>query len=555
MKYQCKICGKTFVQDDVREVEICPSCGAPKSMLEPVMVNPTDDTYVVRKKRYRCKVCGYIYDDAKEAVPFESLPDDWKCPLCGVPKDMFEAVPYEEIMVEAEMKYETVNRKIDVDPNNMGIAMILDKCTNCGKCKTTCENIVGIHYDGAKSLAPVCIECGQCILNCPVGALVPKYNYQKVFKLIDDPEKVVIAFTAPAVRVALGEEFGMPAGIFVEGKMVAALRSLGFDYVLDVTFGADLTIMEEASELIRRINQKEKMPMFTSCCPAWVKYMEIYYPDLKDHLSSCKSPISMQAAIIKTYYAKKMGLDPKKIVTVSITPCTAKKAEIRRPEMNASAKFWHDDEMRDTDYVLTTSELGIMLREKEVDFKTIQSSEFDSMQGQGSGGGLIFGNTGGVMESALRTAYYFLNGKDPDLRFLGFNPVRGMDFVKEATVDMGKIKLNVLVVHGLTNLKPYLDELREKGTLQYDFIEVMNCHGGCIGGGGQPLINLADADKAKQSRITGLYEADVKDTKRASYQNPDIKRLYDEFLGAPLSETSEELLHTTFTDRHEILGE
>lgn len=484
-------------------------------------------------KKYRCKLCGY-------EVEMEEMPIDYKCPICGVSASMFEEVK------------EEIDNRIPISPNNPAIARIMEKCINCGRCKTICQEQVGIKYDIKNTKEPVCVNCGQCVLNCPVGALVPKYNYQKVFEAINDPEKIVIVSTSPAVRVALGEEFKMEAGSFVEGKMIAALRKLGFDYILDTTFGADLTIMEEASELVERIKNNKNLPQFTSCCPAWVKYVEMYYPELLNHISSCKSPIGMQGAIIKTYFAKMKNINPEKIVNVALTPCTAKKFEINRPELNDSSKYNNTDKLRDMDYVITTSELGLMLREKEIDFKTLEDEKYDNLLDRGSGAGLIFGNTGGVMEAALRTAYKLLTGKDPDKHLLKLEEVRGYQGVRQATIKIDSIDLKVAVVYGLKNVKIFLEKLKNND-LDYQFIEVMNCPLGCVGGGGQPLTAISTLDEIRQKRVMGLYNKEETDIIKCSYDNPDIKKIYKEFLKEPLSDLSEDLLHTTYSSKSDLI--
>lgn len=482
-------------------------------------------------KKYKCQICNKTFE-IKEGEEVD------KCPFCGVGKEFFTSV------IEEEKHEETPEIKgpIPISKDNLGIERIEEKCIKCGRCSVICQQQVGIRYNKDKAKEPVCLSCGQCILNCPVGAITPKYCYKKVMDYIKDTEKIVVAFTSPAVRVALGEEFNSPEKN-VEGKMVAALKELGFTYVFDTTFGADLTIMEEASELIERIKEKNSLPQFTSCCPAWVKYLEIYHPKLISHLSTCKSPIGMQGTIIKNYYSEMMGISKEDIIAVAITPCTAKKYEIEIPNSN------------DTDYVITTSELALMIREHEIDFNNLQPADFDQLMNRGSGAGVIFGNSGGVMEAAIRTAYYFLTNEHPPQKLLDFTEVRGYNNLKEATVEINDIKLNLLVAHGCKNIEPYLKELEEKRTLNYDFIEVMNCPGGCVGGGGQPLGIVSKQKELAEQRISGLYKEDKELKTRSSYENKDIIDIYTSYLSNPLSKKAKELLHTTYEDKSCILGE
>ncbi|MGO5050367.1 rubrerythrin [Dysosmobacter sp. Sow4_B12] len=442
--------------------------------------------------------------------------------------------------------------RVPIDADNPAIRRREDLCIKCGMCKEVCTQQIGVHgtytleQTGGKA---ICIHCGQCANVCPPASITEVYEYPAVRAAVKDPDKVVIVSTSPSVRAALGEEFGMPKGAFVQGKMVALLRALGADYVLDTNFAADLTIVEEASELIQRITTGDKpLPQFTSCCPAWVKFAETYYPELLPNISSAKSPIGMQGPTIKTYFAKKMGIDPEKIVNVALTPCTAKKFEIRRSEMNAAGKKLGIPTMRDMDQVITTRELALWAKEEGVDFASLPESDYDRLMGEASGAGVIFGNTGGVMEAALRTAYAFITGQQPPEALLDLQPVRGYDGIREASLDISGLTVNVAVVYGTANARKMIERVKS-GEKQYHFIEVMTCPGGCIGGGGQPRDIMADGDEVRKSRISSLYQRDAGMRLRLSHENQEIQQLYAEFYGQPLSELAEKMLHTAYLDR------
>nr|WP_294494961.1 [FeFe] hydrogenase, group A [uncultured Mediterraneibacter sp.] len=442
--------------------------------------------------------------------------------------------------------------RVPIEEDNPSIRRNEELCVKCGMCKAVCTSPIGVHgtysFEDTNGRA-VCINCGQCANVCPTASITEVYEYPDVRMAVKDPEKVVIVSTSPSVRVALGEEFGMPKGSFVQGKMVALLRALGADYVLDTNFGADLTIVEEAAELVRRIEKEDKpLPQFTSCCPAWVRFAETYYPDMSDYISTAKSPIGMQGPTIKTYFAQKMGIDPKKIVNVALTPCTAKKFEIRRGEMNAAGEKLGIPDMRDMDQVITTRELALWAREEGIDLDVLEDSGYDDLMGEASGAGVIFGNTGGVMEAALRTAYTYLTGKQPPEALLEAKPVRGYDGIREAALEIGDTQVNVAVVHGTANARKVIEWIKS-GEKQYHFIEVMTCPGGCIGGGGQPRDIMADADETRKSRISSLYQRDASMKRRLSHENSQIKKLYAEFYGEPLSELAEKMLHTSYLDR------
>lgn len=442
--------------------------------------------------------------------------------------------------------------RIPVSESNPSIFRHEDLCIKCGQCRKVCEESVAVGrlYDLLNTGdEPICIHCGQCTNVCPVNSLTEKEEYLQVKKAIEDPDSIVIFSTSPSVRVGLGEAFGLPNGSFVEGKMVSALRALGADFVLDTNFSADLTIMEEASELVSRVTTgSAPLPQFTSCCPAWVKFVETFYPDLLPHISSAKSPIGMQGPTIKTYFAEQMGIDPTKIVNVALTPCTAKKFEIRRSEMNDSAAYHGAEGMRDMDYVITTRELAKWMKEEGIRLQTLSDSHYDSLMGHASGAGVIFGNTGGVMEAAARTAYSLITGENPPKDYYTLVPLRGVDGVKTAQVVIGGKELTIAVIHEICNAIPVLDQVRA-GTCPYDFIEVMTCRGGCIGGGGQPKTEIPMTDMIRFARIASLYNRDSSMTLRLSHENPEIIKLYQEFYEAPLSEKAEQMLHTSYTDR------
>lgn len=447
--------------------------------------------------------------------------------------------------------------RVPIDLDNPSIMRDEELCIKCGQCRVVCTEYIGVHdtyrLEDTDNRA-VCIHCGQCANVCPVSSITEKYEYPDVKSAVMDPEKIVIFNTSPSVRIALGEEFDMQDGSFVQGKMVALLRKLGGDYVLDTNFAADLTILEEASELIQRITkQTAPLPQFTSCCPSWVKYAEIYHPDMLEYISSAKSPIGMQGPTVKTYFAKRMGIDPKKIVNVAVTPCTAKKFEIRREDMNAASAYLGIEGLRDMDYVITTRELAKWAKEEGIDFGALKDSDFDPLMGEASGAGVIFGNTGGVMEAALRTAYQYITGQPAPVDFYRLEPVRGMDSMKEAQVSIGELKVKAVVIYGTKAADEFIRKWKA-GDTEYHFVEVMTCPGGCIGGGGQPKGTLIKGDELRKNRIAGLYKRDDEMQVRNSHDNREIQELYKSFYGQPLSELAEKMLHTTYRDRSSDLG-
>lgn len=454
-------------------------------------------------------------------------------------------------------KHLPMSVRVPIEQDNPSIMRDESKCIKCGACKNICSDYIGVHTSYTledTGDTAVCINCGQCANVCPVNSITEKYEYQEVRKAIADPDKIVIFSTSPSVRIALGEEFGLADGSFVQGKMVALLRLLGGDYVLDTNFAADLTIVEEASELVERIIRKNKpLPQFTSCCPAWIKYAETYHPELLPNLSSAKSPIGMQGPTIKTYFAKKIGIDPRKIVNVAVTPCTAKKFEIRREEMQAAAKYLSIPGMRDMDYVITTRELAKWAKEFALDFASLPESNYDKLMGEASGAGVIFANTGGVMEAALRTAYEYLTKEPSPAVLYQLESIRGLEGIKEASLKIGSLDVKVAVIFGTANVEKFLQHCKETGA-SYHFIEVMTCPGGCIGGGGQPKGILEKGDALLKARIQGIYKRDSIMTQRKSHENKEIQTLYQDFYGKPLSELSEQMLHTIYHSRTQDLG-
>ena len=460
-----------------------------------------------------------------------------------------------EFGVDDEGRFDGANPVHEYDDS--AIHMIRDngKCILCRRCVAACQaqhiSVIGANARGfdthigsafEKPLDSVaCVSCGQCIVNCPTGAIYEKDDTAKVLEAINDPEKFVVVHTAPSIRVTLGECFGMHIGTNVQGKMVAALRRLGFDKVFDTDFGADLTIVEEANEFLGRVQNGGVLPMITSCSPGWIKYCEHYYPDMLDHLSSCKSPQQMSGAIIKTWYAEKMGIDPKDIVVVGIMPCTAKKFETKRENQSASG-------YPDVDYSLTTRELGRMIDSAGIFFKHLPDEEFDNPLGDSTGAAVIFGATGGVMEAALRTAVEKLSGEE--LKSLDFTEVRGTDGIKEASYTVNGMEIKVCVVSGLANANTIMEKVKN-GTADYHFIEIMGCPGGCVNGGGQPIQHAVVRNfvDLRARRAAALYEADKDMPLRKSHESEAVKRIYAEFLGEPGSHKAHEVLHTSYVAR------
>ena len=460
-----------------------------------------------------------------------------------------------EFGVDDEGRFDGANPVHEYDDS--AIHMIRDngKCILCRRCVAACQaqhiSVIGANARGfdthigsafEKPLDSVaCVSCGQCIVNCPTGAIYEKDDTAKVLEAINDPEKFVVVHTAPSIRVTLGECFGMHIGTNVQGKMVAALRRLGFDKVFDTDFGADLTIVEEANEFLGRVQNGGVLPMITSCSPGWIKYCEHYYPDMLDHLSSCKSPQQMSGAVIKTWYAEKMGIDPKDIVVVGIMPCTAKKFETKRENQSASG-------YPDVDYSLTTRELGRMIDSAGIFFKHLPDEEFDNPLGDSTGAAVIFGATGGVMEAALRTAVEKLSGEE--LKSLDFTEVRGTEGIKEASYTVNGMEIKVCVVSGLANANTIMEKVKN-GTADYHFIEIMGCPGGCVNGGGQPIQHAVVRNfvDLRARRAAALYEADKDMPLRKSHESEAVKRLYAEFLGEPGSHKAHEVLHTSYVAR------
>lgn len=460
-----------------------------------------------------------------------------------------------EYGIDDESAFDGFKPVYELDTSAAHMVRDNNKCILCRRCVAACNNqgisVIGANARGIdthigspfelKLAQTSCISCGQCIVNCPTGALYEKDDTQKVWDAINDPTKHVVVQAAPAVRATLGECFDMPIGTDVTGKLFAALRRLGFDKVFDTNFGADITIMEEANELLDRIKNGGVLPMITSCSPGWIKYCEHYYPDQLAHLSSCKSPQQMQGAVIKTYYAQKNGIDPKDIVSVSVMPCTAKKFECGRDDESASG-------YADVDIVITTRELGRMIKGAGINFTALPDEEPDAPLGRGTGAAVIFGVTGGVMEAALRTAAEAITGKE--LENVEFTDVRGMEGVKEASYKLGDMDVKVAIASGTKNAKVLMDKVKD-GTADYTFIEIMGCPGGCINGGGQPVqpASVRNFVDYKTLRANALYENDKSRPHRKSHENEEVQEVYREFLGAPNSHKAHEVLHTSYVKR------
>ena len=516
----------------------------------PCAPNMSVVTHNHKLREYRKTLLRLLISNHDVTCP--TCPANEKCELQKIVNDM-----------SVQMKdMPPLLKKVPTDETGIALRRDPNKCIACGRCITVCNEIQTVNaltfanrgFEGTVETAFMkgigkspCVNCGQCVIYCPTGALSERSEVDPVWKAILNPEKHVIVQEAPSIRVSLADEFGMEMGEITTEKMYAALRAIGFDAVMDTNFTADLTIMEEGTELLNRLKSGTKRPMFTSCSPGWVKFIETYYPDLVDCLSTAKSPMSMFGVLSKTYYAKQKNIDPAKIVSVAVMPCTAKKFEARRPEMN-------DSGYQDTDYVLTTRELIRMIKEVGLDFKKLEPVAPDEGMSFYTGAGTIFGTTGGVMEAALRTAYLLVTGKE--LENVEITAVRGFEGIKEATITMpGFGDLKIAVAHGLGNARKLMDKIRkqlkETGTSEYHFVEIMACRGGCVGGGGQPLGNGVSK---RAVRAEGLYQDDRKSKFRRSHENPEIIKVYKEYLGEPNSELAHKLLHTIYYKRSQFDG-
>ncbi|MEN8191332.1 MAG: NADH-dependent [FeFe] hydrogenase, group A6 [Bacteroidota bacterium] len=516
--------------------------------LTPACAYPVQNGMIVKTNTSRVKTARKTIVE----LLVENHPQD--CLICVRNKNC-ELQDLSEKYALREHRYAGVHKNHAIDISSASMERDPAKCILCGRCVRTCgevQKIGAIDFTNRGFISNVttpynkglnvsdCILCGQCILVCPTAALREKSHSKDITNAINDDSKLVVVQIAPAVRASLGEEYNMPLGENVTGKIVTGLRRLGFDKVFDTNFAADLTIMEESAELVNRVQNGGTLPMFTSCCPGWVKYIEQNRPELLGHVSSCKSPHEMEGAVLKTYYAQKMNLDPNDIYVVSVMPCTVKKYESERPELS-------EDYRPDVDAVLTTRELVRMFKMYGVEFAELPNDEFDNPLGESTGAAAIFGTSGGVMQAALRTAYNTLTGQNLDV--LNFEDLRGSDGIKESTVNINGMDVNIAVVNGIGNIGNILDEI-EEGKSKYHFIEVMACPNGCINGGGQPIHQKPEK---VMKRVQALYDIDEKAKTRMSHENESVKKIYSDFFIEPNSHKAHEILHTTYIDRKKIL--
>jgi iron-only hydrogenase group A len=540
----------------INEVGACRVClvEVERKGLQASCVYPVSDGMVVRTNTKK------VREARKTTVELILSNHDRECLTCDRNRSCELQKLAEELHIE-DIPFEGEREVKPIDNFSYSIVRDPNKCILCGRCVNVCKKVQGIGIldftdRGIKtevapafkwSMADVpCIYCGQCIVSCPVAALKEKDNVEKVWDALEDPDLHVVVHTAPSVRAALGESFGLPIGTRVTGKMVAALKRMGFDKVYDTNFGADLTIMEEGHELLNRLQNGGTLPMITSCSPGWVRYCEFNYPEFLDNLSTCKSPQGMMGAIIKSYYAKKHNIDPKKICVVAVMPCTSKKTEAERPELNEGTG------LQDNDIVISTRELAKMIKQARIDFINLEDGKFDQdLLGEYTGAGVIFGATGGVMEAALRTVADKIEGKD--LQDIEYKDVRGIEGIKEAAVTLGGKEVKVAIAHGTANAGKLLDKIKA-GEADYHFIEVMACPGGCVNGGGQPHVSARvkmDVD-IRVERAKALYEEDELLEKRKSHKNEDIIKLYEDYLGEPNSHIAHKLLHTHYQAREKF---